>query len=632
MVAGSFVSLGLLSQSVPASMREIKELFFAGKYSLVLENSLDILNTGESRLTPGEAAFLHYYIGMAYKKNYNNDMAVDYLKKIELEYPGSDYLKPAYLELADIFKNDYFQKEAYLEKIFEKFPKTPEAVEAGIELSSDYLRLKNYRKAVHVLETLVNLWKKGKNRPESYMLLAVAYSGLNDYIEAVDYLRQVEKLIPDTIDSNPFYLLEAGKICYNSLNFKQAIAYLEQLFNVFPGYRGIPEAAVVLAQAYEREKKPFLGGIFLVKAIQKKPGKDHLYTLYLHLGRILNGLEERELDKIKQYYPLFSNAERLLTSVKDRSPDFQERKTAAILLSDEYKKAGKMVKSLDNFYKFLGTHRDPMVEKLFRESLDAYVVDLDKKKNHEELIKAWVKLKERKSFLSAENLLRFGEILYRLNMITNAEEIYRHLVKYRMYADYWPAAYKQLIRIDFQSGRYEECREFIKRLDIKKEPELSEFNYYLLLSLRKLKKENELNELLKTPRADVDTIANLYRFRTLLVKVRQLEKEKAYDEALSLCLKMSDFQEAPAADKVHLAIAAADLHYKKKEFREALDNYRWALESNAVSTADREWILFRITIIYRQLGKASPAYDSLKRLKELNRHSFWVRQLEKNAA
>ncbi|NIM14640.1 MAG: tetratricopeptide repeat protein [Candidatus Aminicenantes bacterium] len=631
MVVSSFVSLGLHSQSVPASMREIKELFTSGKYSLVLENSLDILNTEESRLTPGEAAFLHYYIGMAYKKHYNYDMAVDYLKKIELKYPASDYLKLAYLELADIFKNDYFQKEAYLEKVFEKFPKTPEAIDAGIELSSNYLRLKNYQKALHVLETIVNLWKKGETKPELYMLLAVAYSGINDYIEAVDYLRQVEKLIPDTIDSNPFYLLEAGKICYNSLNFKKAIAYLEQLFNVFSDYKGIPEAAVLLAQAYEREEKPFLGAIFLVKAIQKKPGKRHLYTLYLHLGRILNGLEERELNKIKQYYPLFSNAERLLTSVKENSMDFQERKTAAILLSDEYKKANKMVKSLDNFYKFLGTHRDPLVEKLFRESLDAYVVGLDKKKNHEELIKAWVKLKERKSFLSPENLLRFGEILYRLKMITNAEEIYRHLVKYRMYAKHWPAAYKQLIRIDFQLGRYEECSKFLKRLDIKKDPELSEFNYYNVLSLQKLKKENELKELLKTNTADVDTINNLYQFRILLVKVGQLEKEKKYDKALNLCLKMNDFQEAPEEDKVHLTIATADLQYKKKEFTEALDNYKWALKSKAVSNTNKEWILFRITIIYRQMGNASEAYGSLKHLKELNPNSFWVRQLEKNA-
>jgi tetratricopeptide (TPR) repeat protein len=631
MVVSSFVSLGVHSQSVSSSLLEIKELFFAGKYSLVLENSLDVLTTNEGRLTPGEAAFLHFYIGMAYKKHYNYDMAVDYLKKIELKYPESDYLKPAYIELADIFKNDYFQKEAYLEKVFEKFPKTPEAMNAGIELSRNYLRLKNYQKALHVLETIVNLWKKGESKPELYMLLAVAYSGINDYIEAVDYLRQVEKLIPDTIDNNPFYLLEAGKICFNSLNFNKAIAYLEQLFNVFSDYNGIPEAAVLLAQAYEREKNPFLGAIFLIKAIQKKPGRKHLYTLYLHLGRILNRLEERELNKIKQYYPLLSNAGQLLTSVKDNSLDFQERKTAAIMLSDEYKKANKMVKSLDNFYRFLGTHRDPLVEKLFRENLDAYVADLDKKKNHEELIKAWVKLKERKSFLSPENLLQFGEILYRLKMITNAEEIYRHLVKYRMYAKHWPAAYKQLIRIDVQLGRYEECSELLKRLDIKKEPELSEFRYYNILSLQKLKKENELKELLKMNALDIDTINNLFQFRILLAKVRQLEKEKEYGKALHLCLKMSDFQKAPEADKVKLTIATADLHYKKKEFTEALHNYKWAFESKAASNANKEWILFRVTVIYRKMGNTSEAYESLKHLNELNPNSFWYRQLEKRA-
>jgi outer membrane protein assembly factor BamD (BamD/ComL family) len=642
--AGFILVFSLLLQSrlafgetpeVPPPLRDIKTLFAAGQYSLVLEKSLYILNTKGDRLAVTEAAFLHYYIGMAYKKNRNIDLAVEYLKKIESNYPGSEYMGPAWLELADIYNDDYFLKEAYLEKVFEKFPNTPEAAAAGLELSNEYLRLGYFRKALPLLETLVNLWKKGDEKPELYMLLAAAYAGTDDFTGAIGYLRQAEKRTGDAIAGNPFYLFAAGRICYNCLNFDKAVIYLEQLFNVFPDYKDIPAAALLLAQAYEREKKPFIGAVFLVKAIQKNPAEKYLYTLYLHLGRILAALDERELDKIKQNYPLLSDSERLLTLVKNNSMNFEERKTAAIFLSDEYRKNKNIEKSIDNFYQFLAAYRDPRVEKLFRENLEEYLDDLEKNGNYEELLKTWAKLRGRKSFLAPGNLLRFGEILYRLKFYANAEEVYRHLVRYRMYVQHWPEAYKQLARIVFQSGRYRECGEILKKLDAAafEEPEQSELLYYNAFSLQKLGKEEELKKLLDSRTAPSNGIDNLFQYKILLLKVRQLEKEKEYDEALDLCLKPMDLPVGAEADKVRVTvtITAAGLLYKMKKFREALAYYERAFQSGAASTtAGREWVLFRITVLYRRLEDTSRAEDSLKQLKKLNPASFWVRQLEKN--
>lgn len=623
-------AIGMAQPPLSAPMQEIKQLFASGKYSIVLEKSLGILNSQGDRLSPMDGAFLHYYIGLAYKKNGNNEMAADYLKKIETQYPASDYVKLASMELADVFKDDYFQKESYLEKVYEKFPKTPEAVDAGIEMCKGYLQLKNYRKALPILETIVNLWKKGEEKPELYMLMAVAYAGINDYIEARDYLIRTEKALPKLINTNPFYQLEAGKIYYNSANFKKTITYLERLFNTFSGYKDISQAAVLLAQAYEKENKPFLSAVFLVKAIQKKPAQKHLHTLYLQLGRILNNLDERSLNKIKQNYPLLSNSEKLLTIVKNNSLNYEERKTAAILLSDEYKKNNKMVKSLDNFYKFLGTQRDPLVEKLFKENLDAYIFDLGQKKDHRELFRAWVKLKDRKSYLSPENLLRFGKILFKVKMYVNAAEIYRHLIKYRMYSQHWPIAMKQLARIDFHLGKYSEMLELLRKLDIKKEPELSEFNYYKIQAQKNLDQAGNVQDTLDAGSLEFKEVDNKHQYDLLRMKVGQLDKQKEYEEALKLCRKMEAFDLTTEAEKIQLHLTIADLHYKKGELEESLAEYQRTFQRKAVSNANKEWILFRMISIYRKQDKKTEEEAALKQFRELSPNSFWLRQLDKD--
>ncbi|UCH98532.1 MAG: tetratricopeptide repeat protein [Candidatus Aminicenantes bacterium] len=621
-----FSAFALHSQGISPTLKEIEELYTKARYSLVLEKSLDILNTKEDRLTPLEAAFLHYYIAMAYKKNHNHEIASDYFKKITLKYPGSDYAKSAYLELADIFKDDYFQQEAYLEKLFAGFPDTPEAVRAGIELSKGYLQLKNFRKALTIMETIVNLWKKGEENPELYILMAVGYSGIKDYLEAIDYLRKAEKTIKPAIESNPYYLFEAGKILHNNLNFRRAIDYLERLFNVYPKYKGIPGAANLLALCYEREDKLFLSAVFLIKAIEKNPPKNHLYTLFLNLGRILGKLEEEEFKKIKRSYPLYSDAQKLLTYVKNNSLDSQQQRTAALLLSDEFKKSDNMEMVVDNFYKFLKEKRDPLVEKLFRQNLDNYLYDLDKEENDQQVFKVWVKVKSRKSYLSAENLLRFGEILSRMKLFANAEEIYRHLLKYRMFAQHWPPARKRLIRILFQLGRYEECIRHTRQLTPGSQAEKNEFNYYKIFSLGQLKKGNEVKNLLDSGAADFDEITDIFQYRISLFKAEHLEKEKKYHEALDIYQQMIRFKQVPREDEGCLLVSIADLYYELNDLESSLSYYRLAEKANI----NMEWVLFRMIKILRELNKRSEAEKELEKLKKINPGSFWVRQLNKD--
>jgi tetratricopeptide (TPR) repeat protein len=611
-------------QEISATLKEIETLYKKESYSIVLEKALSLLNTRADRLAPSESAFLHYYIGLSYKNNDNNDMAADYFKQIEHKYPVSDYLKLAYLELADIFKEDYFQKESYLEKVFANYPRTPEAVNAGIALSRDYLRLKNYKKSLPVLETIVNLWKKGEEAPELYMLLAVSYSGINDFIEAIIYLRLADKKIKAVIDANPLYLFEAGKISYNNLNFDNAIKYLEKLFNVFPSYKKNSEAANLLAQSYEKVGKLFLSAVFLIKAIERKPSQKQRHTLMLNLGSVLGKLDEKEIAKIKRNYPLHSNSNKLLTLVKNNSKVFEERRTATILLSGELKKGGNMEESIDNFHRFLKKKREPIVEKMFKKDLDTYLDQLDKKEEAEALFKTWIKLKKRKSYLSGDNMLRFGRTLVKLQLYGNADEVYRHLIKYQMFSKYWPESLRQLARIYYQLGDYNRCLEFINRLNLTSEPGKSEFNYYKSIAYHNLKKDEPLKDLLE--KVSYNKLFTIFQYRLAGKKAIYLENEERYNEALEFYQKMLQFNDTPKIEKGQLMSSIADLYYKVKDMESSLSYYRLAEQYGA----NLEWSMYRIVSILWDLDKKPEAKQALEKLKNTSPKSFWVKQLEKH--
>ncbi len=613
-----------------APFNEIQQLYNAGKYSIVLEKSLNLLSTREDKLTPSETAFLYYHVGMAYKKDQNFDMAADYLKKVELKFPASEYLKSVYLELADIYKNDYFPREAYLEKVVTRFPRTPEALEAGLEICKENLRLKNFRKTLPILETIINLWKMGDDKPELYMLLAVAYAGLDNYSGAEVNLKNAETRIPDLIKKNPMYLAAAGKIAYYRLDFKKAISYLEILVNVFPDYPSLSDAVITLAQSFERQGDMYSGALYLGKALKKKPENKIMYTMYLNLARLINEMPSEDMEKFKRKFTPFSDPEKMLIEVKNNSLNFEEKKMASILLSDTYKKNKDMFKSLDTFYQFLGTNRDPAMEKLFQENLDAYVQQLSKENKNSELFKVWLKLKGRKSFLSSENLLKFGEILTGMKLYGNAEEIYRHMLKFKLYSSYWPDVMIQLSRLLFECGRYSECIDIIMKAGITKEPEASELLYYHITALRNLKKDKEASSLLDTLYLQNTEISNIYIYKSLIYKMKDLDKNGNFDEALLLAGKLAGFISSPSEEKLNVAIDTGEIYFKKADYPNALLFYLSVLNNATLSKINKEFVLFRLTTIYNLTGNKEEADRILLQLKRLNPNSFWVKQLEKH--
>jgi hypothetical protein len=398
------------------------------------------------------------------------------------------------------------------------------------------------------------------------------------------------------------------------------------MFNVYPTHKDIPEAATILALCYERENKLNLSAVFLIKAIEKRPAKKHIHNLFLNLGRILGKMDEQELKQIKRNYPLYSDAQKLLTFVKNNSPDFEQKRTAAILLGDEFKKANNMEKVVDNFYNFLRERRDPLVEKLFKQNLDNFLYDLGKKEAYQEVFKTWVKLKRRKSYLSPENLLRFGQALRQLQLHANGEEIYLHILKYKMYSEHWPAARRQLIRIYVQLGHHRECLQQLEQLNLDNEKEKSEFIYYRLFSYLHLEKDKEAEKFLDADAGNFDQITDIFQYRIALLKAQHLEKKNKHNDALDIYRRMILFNQVPREDEGRLMVSIANLYYELRDPESALSYYRLAEKTNS----NMEWVLFRIITVLKQLGKKSEAKKELEKLKKINPGSFWVRQLEKN--
>jgi len=296
--------------------------------------------------------------------------------------------------------------------------------------------------------------------------------------------------------------------------------------------------------------------------------------------------------------------------------DIEERFNHVTALLKKNLKDNNMEKAVDNYYNFLGEQRDPLVEKLFKQNLDNFLYDLDKKKEYQEIFKAWVKLKRRKSYLSPENLLRFGQVLQQLQLDDNAIEIYSHILKYKMYSEHWPAARKQLIRIYFQLGHHRECLQ----------KEKSEFNYYRLFSYLHLEKDEEAEKFSGAGAGNFDQITDIFQYRIALLKAQHLVKKNKPDEALDIYRQMIAFNQVPREDEGRLMIAIANLYYELRDPESSLSYYRLAEKTNT----NMEWVLFRMVTILKQMGKKSGAVKEMEKLKEINPDSFWVRQLEKN--
>ncbi len=282
---------------------------------------------------------------------------------------------------------------------------------------------------------------------------------------------------------------------------------------------------------------------------------------------------------------------------------------------------------IEIYYGFLKKKRDPLVERYFKENLALYIKQLYKKKNYDKILRFWIMIKSRKSFLSGPNLIKLGDVLTEMELYLNAGEVYDHLLKYRMFSTYWPEAKKQKVRLAYFMNQYEEMlAKLVKIKELKPGREADEFAYYRMKAHQKLgntaKVDGGMGEI------SGDTIGNSFKFKLVQAKTRWLEESKKFKEALALCRKLLAYKGLKESRQIELKLKMADLQFINNEFKIALDLY---LEvEKRVNKKNREWVLFQKINIYKKTDRAAEAAAEMQKLKKLNPDSFWIKQAEKD--
>ncbi len=623
----------LIGSNLPATINktELEELYSNKKYAILLEKTVGLLNINGNSLSKDDKEFLVYYTGVAYIGNKNIEIGKSYFMKLEEEFPNGKYLKYVYREYIRLFDKDKVKKTFYLKKLSSEFPKTKEAFNAFVILGKQYLKERKFNYAINVFEKIVNEWKMGDENPETYILLTLSYSKTDAYLDALDYLRIAKEKIPKLIRYRPEYLFESAKIYYNTQNFVDSTDGFKRFINIFPKDKRTLDALLYLSKSLSKEKKHFDASLLLTEGLHKNrslikyrslKNKKKYFTLLMNLTQSLIKLSEDERRVFKSRYKSFTDIDKNLIDIKNNSLNYNERRTATILLNNKFLRNGDIEGAIKNYFYFLKKKSDPHIKKRFREYLNQYIKEMKSEESIEKILKLWVLVKPRKSYLSGENLMEIARYLVSIGLLKNGDEIYNHILKYNLYKTFWTTAQIQLAGIKYGNGEYKEFLNLFKKMSLENKSK-DEFILYFVNSLQRTGQSDKANLIIKD--FPMKEISNIYQFNMLKKKGDLLSKEKNIPEALELYKKITT---TPFANKNKLDFETklADLYYLLDQFEESLREYN-KIEKTGKNV---EWILFQKINIFRKKNDIQNIEIETEKLKKLNPGSFWLKQLEKN--
>lgn len=125
---------------------------------------------------------------------------VEYLKRLEKEFPKSKYIADAYLALGEYYfeANSLIYAKQYYEKIINDFPKSPMFNYALYKLAWVYFNLRDFDKAIQTFQRVVSFVSSGTGkgvvefREQALNDLVVTYAEIDDgWIHAKDYFLKV---------------------------------------------------------------------------------------------------------------------------------------------------------------------------------------------------------------------------------------------------------------------------------------------------------------------------------------------------------------------------------------------------------------------------------------------------------
>lgn len=132
-----------------------------------------------------------YYAGMAYYYKLEMSSAIRQFRRLQVEWPGSEYVPQSYLFLARAFLYDerYDKAEETLRLVLEKYPELNAEDEVSLLQAKLALRREGKGQAIEMLELVRNSVRSNERKIELTIQMAALYMDLGRYDKAVDVLR-----------------------------------------------------------------------------------------------------------------------------------------------------------------------------------------------------------------------------------------------------------------------------------------------------------------------------------------------------------------------------------------------------------------------------------------------------------
>ncbi len=600
----------LFTQPEEENFPDLYNLLQAAKYEILIEKALATINNPANKLNSAQRAELFYLIASGYEKLNNFQMAQNYYNRSVSAAPGTTFAGNSLYRIA-LLAADSSSRNNLLKEFLNKFPSSQFAADALLELIRYHLRFNNYQQIYDLVKKTALPEVKSNQFYEVRMIFAISCYQIKRYFEAVQSLIKIEQNNPDTL-LKPLYLKVAGNIYYENLNFKKAGNYFIRLLNVFPQSNESFEAVSVLADVLDKEKKPFLAAIFLISVLKQRES----FPLLIKLVNLLDQLPEEDLDKIKSHSIRFADRSSILKYIQEKSPLYEHRREATIMLSAGKEIQGDFLKTVDFFIKSLSEKRDSAVEAIFQKKIEDY---LNRKQiNAVELLLIWNRLKYYKSLLNSAILTKFATELYNSDFFLYTEEILQHLLNYKIYRESWEFADFLYLKIDLKLNRLDKITQ--QRLKVIRNE--SELLYLYLNALRLNRKDQELTAILlqyQPPAKD-----DFYSDRILKMKLMTLKEAGRIEEALTLLnklLKSSFFSEQ---EMLSLKLLQADCYFLLNDLENALSSYQKLKE---IKELPQDWILFQMIIISQKKGDTEQVKLLFKQFQKQFPDSYFLDKL-----
>lgn len=395
---------------------------------------------------------------------------------INNQLPSADYALYQKAVIAGA-NGQYAQKVALLQSIKNRYPSSPLAADAGMEVANTYLASEQYNAAIQPLTAIISNKNSDAYKPQAYLKLGISYYNLKDNQnalnnfqklistypnapesdEAVDYVRDIfiDMQKPDDFvafmqksgkpvsyseqDSLSFITAQSA---YNNQSYAAATQGFNNYLSKFPNGKYFVEANYLLADIYNT-KKDFQHALPFYDNVIKQAPNNYAEQSLLQAARITYF----ELKNYQQAEIYFTQLKSLATSPENKLESergllrcqykLNEISDAVANANDLLQQKG--IASDDKAMANLVIGKNYQTNNQLTEATDAYKAVVATGKNE----------------YAAEARYRIAEILFQQNDLKNAEKAGFDVINKAGSYDYWiTKAYILLGSIYFKEQDY----------------------------------------------------------------------------------------------------------------------------------------------------------------------------------